>query len=471
MRSGQGLHTRVRRDTEGTTTFIGEQVIRKERYKQGKALRANVPLAEHAKWEVSTERHEVLGILAKSNLSRLANLVPIRYERMLKTPFTFLRGSAAVMAYDLSQTPNSGITVQCCGDCHLANFGLFATPERNLIFDLNDFDETHPAPFEWDVKRLAASFYVAARGNGCTQKKCESVVRTMVRAYRETMIEFSSMPLLTVWYTELKIDDLIAAAPDRATRHEDEIIALKARKRIAEHLFPKITKVVDGRRRIIDQPPLIYHPSSELRAEEAFIEGFEQYRESLTYDRQCLLARYQVDDFVVKVVGVGSVGTRCGVILLSSEGEPLLLQIKEAQPSVLEPYTAPSEFINQGERVVQGQRLLQAASDIFLGWTTTPKGDLNYYVRQLRDMKHAFTIEGFTPAAFATYATICGKTLARAHAKAGDAALISGYLGKTDQFDTAITAFAAAYSQQTDLDHQTLVVAEQTGAITASPDP
>lgn len=412
-------------------------------------------------------RRDPIDILEESNQDRLAELVPIRYGRMLASPFTFLRGSAALMAYDLANTPSTGLRIQACGDCHLLNFGLFATPERNLVFDINDFDETLPAPWEWDVKRLTASFAVAGRDNRFSGAENRAVVLECARAYREHLREYSRMSPLEVWYARLDVENLIAAAPNEKARKIRQRYADKARERIVENLFPKIANRAGGRHRLVDQPPLLFHlPEPDF--EERVCEALSAYRESLSDERRVLLDRYRLEDFALKVVGIGSVGTRCFVgLFFDEENHPLMLQFKEACRSVLEPYCGKSRYDNQGQRVVIGQRLMQSASDIFLGWTRGRQG-YDYFVRQLRDMKMSVPVEGGASAVqFKRYAEICGWTLARAHAKSGDAATISGYLGKGDTFDRAVGEFSMEYADQTEKDHAALMKAVRSGRVQA----
>ena len=439
---------------------------RAERIEAGKEIRNVLPRSAQASWKTPAHRRDAIEVLEESNQLRIAELIPVRYGRMLRSPFTFLRGSAALMACDLASLPKTGIEVQACGDCHLLNFGLFATPERNLVFDINDFDETLPAPWEWDVKRLVTSFAVAGRDQSLSDDDCREAAKECTRAYREHLREYSDMSPLEVWYSQLDVETLVEMAPDATVRQRREQLAEKAQERIVEHLFPKIVSQVGGRYRFVDQPPILYH-IAESDVEERMREGLEDYRETLPDERRVLLDRYRLEDFAIKAVGIGSVGTRCIILLLFSEGNhPLILQVKEARSSVLEPYTAKSRYDNQGERVVVGQRLMQSSSDIFLGWV---RGRLGYdfYVRQLRDMKMSAPIEGVTADQIKLYAEMCGWTLARAHAKSGDAATISGYLGKGDQFDEAMGSFAIAYADQTEKDHAALVKAERTGRIQA----
>ena len=359
---------------------------REARLMAGKTLRDAVPRLSHARWKHPAKRRDPIDILKESNRDRMPELVPIRYGRMLRSPFTFLRGSSGLMAYDLSTIPNTGILVQACGDCHLLNFGLFATPERNLVFDINDFDETLPAPWEWDVKRLAVSFAVAARDNQLTDKQAQAAAIECVRAYRVRLLECSNLSPLEVWYDRLDAQMIVDMAPDAKTRKFREQILAQATQRIGDYLYPKISGEVGGRRRLIDQPPVLFHVSAK-GFEKTVREALEAYRSSLPDERRVLFNRYRMEDIAIKAVGIGSVGTRCFVgLFFSAENHPLLLQFKEASPSVLEPYAGKSLYENHGQRVVTGQRLMQSSSDIFLGWTHGREGR-NFFVRQLRDMK------------------------------------------------------------------------------------
>ena len=437
---------------------------------KGKALRDSRPLQDHALLRARPKGFSSIALLEKSNVDRLEDLIPIRYSRMLVSPFSFLRGSAALMADDLSRTPSSGIYVQACGDCHLLNFGAFATPERKLVFDINDFDETLPAPWEWDIKRLATSFVVAAQDNGFSNANAKRIAKISVESYRENMRVYSKQSPLEVWYGHLDLAKFAKEAPNKTARLHRERLIKKAEKQVAEYLFPKITTEINGDKRLIDNPPLIYH------LDDQWIEKFgkpavEAYRASLSHDRQVLFDRYQLKDIVVKVVGIGSVGTRCFVALfMTPDGDPLLLQIKEARNSVLEPYAGKSQYHKHGERVVVGQRLTQSSSDVFLGWVRGPKGK-DFYVRQLRDMKVSFSVQDITPTRLKRYAVYCGQALARSHAKSGNAALISGYLGKSDVFDEAVSAFAMQYADQNQRDYEELVMAVNTGRLIAAPMP
>jgi uncharacterized protein (DUF2252 family) len=437
-----------------------------ERMEIGKTMRANIPRPSHIGWMPSPERRDPIEILEESNRDRLPNLIPIRYGRMVRSPFTFFRGSAAVMASDLASTPATGIRVQACGDCHLLNFGAYATPERNLAFDLNDFDETLPAPWEWDLKRLVASFVVAGRDSGIPDKRAREAAVACACSYREHMHEFAMMSPMEVWYYRIDEKTLLEFAPDAEAKALRRKLIEKAHKRIGEYLFPKITERIGGRHRLVDNPPIFYHVDAEDFLERV-LEGLAEYRRSLHDEIRVLFDRYRLEDIAVKVVGIGSVGTRCFVgLFMSEEGYPLLLQFKEAVPSVLAPYAGDSHYANQGQRVVVGQRLMQSASDIFLGWSHT-RARKNFYVRQLRDMKMSLPVEGFTALTLERYAGLCGWTLARAHARSGDAATIAGYLGKGDKFDIALGDFAVAYADQTEQDHAALKKSVESGRIEA----
>lgn len=439
---------------------------REERVAAGKALRNAVPRESHGVWKAPPKRRDPVAILIDSSRGRLPDLVPIRYGRMSRSPFTFLRGSAALMASDLAATPTTGLRVQACGDCHLLNFGMFATPERNLVFDINDFDETLPAPWEWDVKRLAASFVVAARDRKLVEKDARAAAVACVRAYREAIRRYSEMSPLEVWYDRADMASILAAAPDAKARKFRQQIASKAQRRIGEYLFPKIVDLVGGRHRLIDQPPTLFH-RNDADADRLAQEASSGYRMSLADDRRVLFDRYRLEDLAIKVVGIGSVGTRCYVgLFFSADGHSLLLQFKEASASVLEPYAGKSAFENHGQRVVVGQRLMQSSSDIFLGWTRSLRG-FDFFGRQLRDMKMSLPVDGFTNVQLVRYAEGCGATLARAHAKSGDPATIGAYLGKTDVFDRAIGDFAMAYADQNERDYAALATAIDAGRIDA----
>jgi uncharacterized protein (DUF2252 family) len=370
------------------------------------------------------------------------------------------------MASDLATLPSTGLGVQACGDCHLMNFGLFATPERNLIFDINDFDETLPAPWEWDLKRLAVSFAVASRDNQHGDKDAEAAATECARSYREYLRDYSKQSPLNVWYDRIDEKTLIAMAPNKKAAGYRRQLTAKAHQRIGDYLFPKIANPTDGQLRLVDQPPILFH-TQEKDAQERIRVVLEAYRASLPDERRVLFERYRIRDVAFKVVGIGSVGTRCYVgLFTSSDQHPLLLQFKEAAASVLEPYAGKSVYKNHGQRVVVGQRLMQSASDIFLGWAQGVRG-FHFFGRQLRDMKMSAPVEGLMPWQMRAYADLCGRTLARAHAKSGDAATISGYLGKSDVFDLAIGKFAIAYADQNEKDHAALVAAVKKGRIEA----
>lgn len=438
-----------------------------ERMSAGKALRQSVPRGSHGEWAAAADRPNPIEVLRDSDRGRLPELLPIRYGRMRQSPFAFFRGSAAVMAWDLSKTPATGIRVQACGDCHASNFGGFASPERRLLFDINDFDETLQAPWEWDTKRLAASIILASRQLGLGGGRCDDAVLTMAQSYREHMREYALMRLLEVWYSHMDAEVFVEEARTAAARKRWEQVEEKARVQTAEHIFPRIAKLMNGRPRIVDHPPLVYHPRQSEVMRKQVIQMFHQYRETLPAERRVILDRYHILDVARKVVGVGSVGTRCAVaLLMADEHDPLLLQFKEALPSVLEPYAGKSRYANHGERVVTGQRMLQSASDVFLGWTRDEEGR-SYYFRQLRDMKMKIDLENMTKGDWLEYVEICGWTLARAHARTGDAALIGGYLGKNDVFDSSLAKFATAYADQAERDHASLLKAIRAGELEA----
>jgi uncharacterized protein (DUF2252 family) len=438
---------------------------RELRKQQGKERRKKCPRSSHGQVSLGQTERDPLALLEESDQGRVEELLPIRFTRMVESPFAFFRGSAVLQAHDLQGTPSAGITVQCCGDCHLMNFGGFATPERALTFDINDFDETHPGPFEWDVKRLATSFVLAARWLGYGKGDVKRAVLEAAAAYRETQLRFSEMSVLDTWYAKIAFDQLLKdTANDPTISKKIQKAVAKAGQSTSEHVFHKITTVAGGKPRITDQPPLLYHgDSSESAIEPIVTKFFQDYRETLAADRRVLFDRYQFVDVAHKVVGVGSVGTRCYVVLfVDRQDDHLFLQVKEARTSVLEGRACEVQYQNQGERVVEGQRLMQSASDIFLGWTHGPHGR-DFYVRQLRDMKVTADLTTFTPRLLAAYADLCGQTLARAHAKAGDATMIAGYLGTNDRFDEAILGYALAYADQVEKDYESFKDAVRTG--------
>jgi uncharacterized protein (DUF2252 family) len=453
-----------------------------ERRARGKAARARAPRSSHAVFEPAPDRADPVELLQRQAKTRVPELVPIRYGRMLVSPFAFYRGAALIMASDLANTPRSGLNVQCCGDAHLSNFGVFASPERRLVFDVNDFDETLPGPWEWDVKRLAASMLIAARENGFAAKHQRRVVRDTVEEYRTAMTRFAAMTNLDVWYAHLDVDatlqELGSQLHAKMVEQTTKALAL-ARTRDSMSAFSKLTRAVDGQARIVADPPLIV-PLDDLaqgneRADmfDALHEQLRSYRATLEHDRRILLEQYSVSDFARKVVGVGSVGTRAWIaLLLGRDGvDPLFLQIKEAQASVLEEFLEPSEFNNHGERVVSGQRLMQASSDIFLGWLHLQSGldrqPRDFYCRQLRDQKGSAEIERMTPRGMRTYGRMCGWTLARAHARSGDRIAIAAYLGKGAKFDRALVEFSHAYADQNERDYRALLAAIKSGRVTA----
>lgn len=439
-----------------------------ERMNAGKALRAKVPRASQATWTAPPNRRDPIDVLAQSDRGRVAKLLPIRYGRMRQSPFAFFRGSAALMAMDLAGAPVTSIHVQACGDCHAANFGGFASPERRLLFDINDFDETLRAPWEWDVKRLAASVNLASRELGLGGRRCSEAVVLTAAAYREHMRDYAHMRALDVWYANLDAGVFVEEARSKSSKETWETIEKKARSQTSEHIFPRIAALKNGRPRLVDHPPLVYHTQTADLTRKNVTGMFHQYRDTLPDERRVILDRYHVVDVARKVVGVGSVGTRCDVmLLLAGEGDPLLLQFKEALPSVLEPYAGRSRYRNHGQRVVTGQRMLQSASDVFLGWTRDA-GGRHYYFRQLRDMKMKIDLATMTTPDWLEYVQICGWALARAHARTGDAALIAGYLGKNDPFDVALTEFADAYADQAERDHRTLLKAIRSGRVNAA---
>ncbi len=440
-----------------------------ELYAMGKSLREKCPRRSHADWKAPDNRVDPLRLLEQDNKGRIPELIPIRYGRMVRTPFTFYRGAARNMAADLARTPVSGLRVQACGDAHLLNFGAYATPERRLVFDINDLDETLPAPWEWDVKRLAASVVLACRNNGFSPGDARDAVLACVRTYRERMAEYSDIPVLEVWYASVDVEKVAATVKDKeAVRRARKRIAAARARNVLEHDFPKLAAAGAGQSPTIkDNPPLIYHPSAkrELDFRARVRAAFAAYRESLQEDRRVLFDRYELKDAAIKVVGVGSVGTYCGIaLMMASEKDPLFLQIKEARPSVLEAYAGKSIYPNHGQRVVNGYRLMQSASDIFLGWA---KGKLgrDMYIRQLKDMKIGALVDVFSPGFMVQYAEVCGWALARAHARSGVPAQISGYLGKSDAFDEAIAAFASAYADQSERDHAILKKAVRSGRV------
>jgi uncharacterized protein (DUF2252 family) len=440
-----------------------------EQYAAGKALRKACPWETHAVWKAPSNRRDAVSTVLEAENGRLPELLPLRHGRMARSAFTFYRGSALAMAGDLASTPVTGVRVQCCGDAHLSNFGGFATPERKVIFSINDLDETLQAPWEWDVKRLAASFVVACRDNGVKDVAAKAVVLTCVRAYRQSMAEFSRMKTLALWYKALGADELLASIKDRAFRKRAMKRLQKERsKSVAEDIFPKLVEHKGAIPIIRDQLPTIFHavghPPGDIQ--QSLRDALARYRETLPHSSQSLLDRYELRDAAMKVVGIGSVGTFCGVFLfMAGEGDPLFLQIKEARTSVLEPYAGASGFANQGERVVNGYRLMQPASDLFLGWSQGPKR--HFFIRQLRDIKISVRVETFGSAEMDFYAMWCGRALALSHSRSGNSGILSGYMGKSDAFDRAIADFSMAYADQNESDHAALESAIKQGKLKA----
>ena len=439
-----------------------------ERMTAGKALRERVPRTSHAKWAPAADRPDPVTLLKESDRGRLAELLPIRYGRMRQSPFAFFRGAAALMAWDLAATPVTKIRVQACGDCHLLNFGGYGSPERRLVFDINDFDETLPAPWEWDVKRLAASVVLAGRQKGMKERRCGDAARAVVASYRTHMRAYARMPYLEAWYSHIDVELFIERAKTARDKKYWEKVEDAAKMQTAEYILPRITEVSKGKRRIIDHPPLVYHPRDMAAIDEHVRALFHRYSLTLPEERRVILDRYHIVDIARKVVGVGSVGTRCAVaLLMAGKDDALVLQLKEALPSALEAHAGKSRYQNHGERVVTGQRMLQAASDVVLGWTRDDDGH-DYYFRQLRDMKMKFDLESMSKSEWLEYVQICGWTLARAHARTGDAARIGGYMGKNATFDDAVGEFAVTYADQTERDYATLLKAIRAGQVRAA---
>lgn len=446
-----------------------------ERAANGRALRDTVPRAAQTGWKPLKGRRDPVELLRESNEGRMSNLIPIRFGRMSASPFAFYRGSAALMAADLATTASSGIRVQACGDAHLMNFGGFATPERNVIFDINDLDETLPAPFEWDLKRLAASVVIAAQYLELSHSDAARVATDLVREYRERTLNYAFTRVLDVWYDRIDLQkyrdrtgDPVAVEAVRK-RIEDRI-ETERQKTVPDHLYPKLVSQEGTKPTIKDEPPLIFHPTAEWAPglESGYAEAFASYRESLPEHTRILFNRFHFVDLAMKVVGVGSVGTMCGVALfLAADNDPLFLQVKEARASVLEPYAGRSQHSNHGQRVIAGQRIMQAASDVFLGWTRGKNGR-DFYIRQLRDMKMSAIIEDWDTGMLRQYARMCAHALARAHARSGDAAMIAGYMGSGQSFDDAICEFATEYSSQNRRDYRAFIGAIREGRIEAT---
>ncbi len=455
--------------TNGHGTALSDAPYRSqaERRAEGKRLRDAVPRTEHSGWKPPMERPDPVELVLAQNEGRVLDLVPIRHGRMSQSAFAFYRGTAAIMAADLAHTPSTGLRVQACGDAHLSNFGAFATPERGLIFDVNDLDETLPAPWEWDVKRLAASVVLAGRHIQLKQKETARAARAAVRSYREHMAEYAFMKALDIWYDRIDLQRLLDATPDEETRAQTIKAVEKARGRtVAEHDFPKLAEHVRSTPRIKDNPPLIFH-AADMAGDEDIKAAWALYHDALPEHMRVLFDRFHLCDMAVKVVGVGSVGTMCLIALfMAADDDPLFLQIKQARQSVLEPFAGKSLHGNHGQRVIVGQRLIQSASDSFLGWTQSQRGN-HFYIRQLRDMKISADIDSWHDQVLRRYAGLCGWALARAHARSGDAAMIAGYMGSGGTLDEAICDFAGDYADQAERDHKAFVKAIREGRVKA----
>jgi len=454
-----------------------------ERAARGAQARAEVPRESHADFTVPASRPDPIALLEEQAKARVPELVPVRWGRMMVSPFTYYRGAALPMASDLATTPVSGLTVQACGDAHLSNFGVFGSAERNLVFDVNDFDETLPGPWEWDVKRLAASMEVAARSNGFSDKQRRKIVAGTVAGYRQAMRDFAGMSQLGIWYARADIDQLRAQLESKMDDRQRKLVAkgaAKARTRDSMEELGKLTTSVDGQLRIMADPPLLVpiedllaDPSQRSALESEIHSIMSKYRRTLATDRRYLIDQYEFVHMARKVVGVGSVGTRCWIVLMlgRDESDPLFLQVKEAEESVLSRFLGASEFANMGQRVVAGQRLMQASSDIFLGWHRVAAGldgkQRDFYVRQLRDWKFSLDVDAMVPGGMRMYGALCGWTLARAHARSGDSIAIAAYLGGSDVFDQAIAQFADAYADQNERDHDAVLEAVKAGRIVA----
>jgi uncharacterized protein (DUF2252 family) len=444
---------------------------RAEQYAAGQALRTKCPRKVHAVWKERSKSRDVVELVLAAEKGRQPDLLPLRHGRMVRSAFTFYRGAALPMAADLASTPSTGVHVQCCGDAHLSNFGGFATPERRVIFSINDLDETHPAPWEWDVKRLVASFVVASRDNGLSDAAARDAAMTCVRSYRESMAEFSEMKTLELWYYAMEAEELVGSIKDPDFRRRAIKRLQKERGHsIAEDTFPKLAEIRGNVHVIKDQLPTIFHveghPPGKVQA--SLKELFAAYQATLPDSYQSLLDRYALKDAAMKVVGIGSVGTFCAVLLLmAGEGDPLFLQVKEARASVLEAYTGASKFANHGRRVVNGYRLMQTASDMFLGWTQGGRDGRHFFIRQLRDIKISIRVETFGTMEMDLYATWCGRALALSHARSGSSVLLSGYMGKSDTFDQALADFSMAYADQNEKDHGALERAVKQGKVKA----
>ncbi len=440
----------------------------KDRKAHGKFLRTKVAREEHASWHPADNRADPIDVLEKSNKHRIQHLLGLRHGRMTRSPFTYFRGAADMMAADLAHSPVSGIQTQLCGDCHLNNFGAYATPERNMIVDINDFDETLPGPWEWDLKRLAASFVLACRADNFKASVAVDAVLTLVRSYRIAMNDFAEMTRLEIWYSKMSLDTWLKGIDDQEYVAAATSFVKKQEGKSSTNNFPKITDLQNGQRKFKDNPPFIYHPTLKPEADLLTLaeEAFFDYQDTLIEDRRILLDHYQLVDAAIRVGGIGSVGTFCGVLLLmAAENDPLILQFKQASQSVLEPYLGKSLHKNHGERVVAGQRMMQSHSDIFIGWTESPSRGEHFFIRQLKDMKMSITPENWVPDRAMEVAKNLGWILARAHARSGDAAVQSGYMGSSDALDEALAQFSMTYADQSERDHKALITAIKAGRL------
>ena len=454
------------------------QEVPNQRLTRGKEYRKLSPRSAHGEWVPAPDRPDPISLLQAQDAGRIQHLLPIKYGRMVESPFAFLRGSAVVMASDLSTTPTTGLDVILCGDAHLSNFGVFATPERNLVFDINDFDEAYPGPWEWDLKRLAASAVVAGRENGFKERKCEELAAAVSNSYRKSMHRFAQANILDTWYFHVEADRVLKVFDEHARKgaRVAQKAVKKARSHTREQSVTKLTEMVDGRRRFVNDPPLLVRLSNLLSEEQKELISaqdlkavWQAYLNSLPKERRLLLSRFRVADAALRVGGVGSVGTRCSIVLLEgyTEADALILQQKQAGPSALADFLPDQDYASQAERVVVGQRLMQATPDIFLGWAHGGVTGSQYYWRQLKDMKGSFDVSKLDAKGLKTYLRVCAVCLARAHARTGDAGAVSGYLGGGAVFDKAIGRFAVAYADQTVRDHQALVDAVESGRIAA----
>ncbi len=479
-----GAMTATQNRARPAASSPGEPRTLSERSALGRGVRAGVPRSVHGEWTPATDRPDPVSLLEEQAASRVPELVPLRYARMLVSPFTFFRGAAYLMASDLAAAPRTGLTVQLCGDAHLSNFGSYLAPDRRLVFGLNDFDESLPGPFEWDLKRLAASFAVAGRDRGFDDAERDWIVRAVGESYRTSMTELAGMGRLDIWYQRLDVDQLETVVadslePDEVKRFRKNVARAKSKN--SRKAFGKLVRTVDGRPSLVGDPPLVV-PVSDLvpdlelhQIEEALRALLGSYRRSLRGDHRHLIEGFRFASAARKVVGVGSVGTRAWIVLMlgTEDGDPLLLQAKEAQTSVLEPFLGKSRFRNHGQRVVEGQRLMQSASDVLLGWIRTSGVDgvsRDFYVRQLWDGKGSADIDSMRPSVMGSYARLCGWTLARAHARSGDPVAIAGYLGRGDRFDRALARFAETYADQNERNHAALAAAVGSGRVEAAAD-